>query len=399
MSEPSLLTEADRQFTICNACRFCEGICAVFPAMELRTAFEIGDVSYLANLCHDCGACLDACPFSGPHEFAIDIPALMTDARAESYERFAWPRSVWALLTRRGAPLAIFAVGFAFFLLIALATGGGDRLFRTHTGDDAFYSVVPFLWILIPALAGGLYALAVMLIGVSGFARETGAGVRPFRSLALHRRAVSDAVRLEYLKGGGGGCPYPVGDGSGTRRLLHSLVFYGFLSTFASTVAAAIEQDILGIRPPYPVLSVPVILGTIGGIGILAGGFGFLLIARRRVRTRVNAAMLRLNRGFTTLLLASTLTGLLLLVLRATPLMGILLVIHLAVLAALFATFPYGKFVHWMYRYAALVQFRMESDAEPAPQSSDHPGPQPEVLPSPSVPGAVEVSGHESSQP
>ena len=26
--------EADRQLTICNACRYCEGYCAVFPALE-----------------------------------------------------------------------------------------------------------------------------------------------------------------------------------------------------------------------------------------------------------------------------------------------------------------------------------------------------------------------------
>ena len=32
----SLLEEAERQLTICNACRYCEGYCAVFPAMEMR---------------------------------------------------------------------------------------------------------------------------------------------------------------------------------------------------------------------------------------------------------------------------------------------------------------------------------------------------------------------------
>jgi citrate/tricarballylate utilization protein len=394
VSDLSLLAEADRQFTICNACRFCEGICAVFPAMELRTAFDTGDVSYLANLCHDCGACLQACPFSDPHEFAIDIPALMTDARADTYERFAWPRGAWALLTRPGAPLAIAVAGFTFFALVALTNAGSQQVFRTHTGADAFYSVVPFLWILIPAVAASLYALAAMLIGVSGFARETGAGVRPFLSLAIHRRAAGDALRLEYLKGGGGGCPYPVGDGPGTRRLLHSLVFYGFLCTFAATAVAAFEQDILGIHPPYPVVSAPVVLGTVGGLGILAGGAGFMLIARRRTRTRANAAMFRLNRAFTTLLLASALTGLLVLVLRATPLMGSVLVLHLGVLAALFLTFPYGKFVHWMYRYAALVQFRIES----APQPLERPGAEPALRPPPTVPEAAQLPGHESSQ-
>jgi MinD superfamily P-loop ATPase len=42
---------------ICNACRYCEGFCAVFPAVELRREFSAGDLSYLANLCHGCRGC------------------------------------------------------------------------------------------------------------------------------------------------------------------------------------------------------------------------------------------------------------------------------------------------------------------------------------------------------
>ena len=49
------LTEAEgevaRQMQICNACRYCEGSCAVFPAMTRRLEFGKADVHYLANLC------------------------------------------------------------------------------------------------------------------------------------------------------------------------------------------------------------------------------------------------------------------------------------------------------------------------------------------------------------
>ena len=34
--------EAARQMSVCNACRYCEGLCAVFPAMELRRDFIEG---------------------------------------------------------------------------------------------------------------------------------------------------------------------------------------------------------------------------------------------------------------------------------------------------------------------------------------------------------------------
>ena len=47
-----ILEEADRLMTVCNSCRYCEGLCAVFPAMEMRRSFSDGDLNYLANLCH-----------------------------------------------------------------------------------------------------------------------------------------------------------------------------------------------------------------------------------------------------------------------------------------------------------------------------------------------------------
>jgi citrate/tricarballylate utilization protein len=59
------------------------------------------------------------------------------------------------------------------------------------------------------------------------------------------------------------------------------------------------------------------------------------------------------------LCLAST-SGVLTLALRATSAMGSILVIHLGLVAALFITAPYGKFVHVVYRFLALVKYRAE---------------------------------------
>ena len=42
------LAEARRTMETCNACRYCEGFCPVFPAMELRRAFSDADLGYLA---------------------------------------------------------------------------------------------------------------------------------------------------------------------------------------------------------------------------------------------------------------------------------------------------------------------------------------------------------------
>ena len=65
--------------------------------------------------------------------------------------------------------------------------------------------------------------------------------------------------------------------------------------------------------------------------------------------------------SFLALLFLTSLTGLLLLVLRETAAMGVLLRIHLGIVLGLFLTLPYGKFVHGIYRSAALVRSVLET--------------------------------------
>jgi citrate/tricarballylate utilization protein len=52
----------------------------------------------------------------------------------------------------------------------------------------------------------------------------------------------------------------------------------------------------------------------------------------------------------------------LVLIFRDTPVLVSLLILHLALIAALFITAPYGKFVHFLYRSLALVRYYVESD-------------------------------------
>src|SRR3982751_5955294 len=45
----ALVEEAQRVLAICNACRYCEGYCAVFPALERRLAFDGQAVHYIGQ--------------------------------------------------------------------------------------------------------------------------------------------------------------------------------------------------------------------------------------------------------------------------------------------------------------------------------------------------------------
>ncbi len=111
--------EVARQLQICNACRYCEGFCAVFPAMTRRLDFGKADIHFIANLCHNCGACLHACQYAPPHEFAVNIPQAMAQVRGQTYADYAWPPAPGQLYQRNGLTLALVA-GLTLFLLLAV---------------------------------------------------------------------------------------------------------------------------------------------------------------------------------------------------------------------------------------------------------------------------------------
>ena len=64
--------------------------------------------------------------------------------------------------------------------------------------------------------------------------------------------------------------------------------------------------------------------------------------------------------AFVSLLLLTAGSGLLLLALRTALAMPVLLALHLGSVLALFLSMPYGKFVHSLYRGAALLKYALE---------------------------------------
>jgi citrate/tricarballylate utilization protein len=361
MPPDELLKEGARQMTICNACRYCEGYCAVFPSMELRRTFTKADLIYLANLCFDCRDCYYACQYAPPHEFAINIPKLMSELRTATYQDFSWPAVLSGVFKRNGvAVAAITLVSLAAILFAVLSTKGADVLFGIHLGEGAFYKVVPFGAMTLPALVMVGYGFAVFAGGAVRFWRETRGALSEVVDLKAFWRATQDAFGLAYMKGGGAGCNYPDADFSASRRWFHHLVFYGFLLDLASTSIAGVYHHFLAWQAPYPYLSWPVVLGTTGGVGLVIGSAGLLYLKWRSDRAPGEQPMLRMDVAFLVLLFLTSLTGLALLAFRETAAMGTLLVIHLAMVAGFFITLPYGKFAHVVYRYAALVRYAME---------------------------------------
>jgi citrate/tricarballylate utilization protein len=360
---PDLLAEADRIFTICNACRYCEGVCPVFPALERREAFEEQDVLFLGNLCHDCRACWYVCPYTDPHEFNVNVPAVMTAVREQTYGGYAWPTAVGKALSMGWRGIAAVAGVLLVGILLAIGRFSESELIQAQTGAGAFYIVVPWLAMFVPTMVMTIYAILVMVVAAWRFWRATDTPLRAFAAPGAARDAAGDALGLRHLAGGGPGC-YTDERPRQRRRLAHQLVFYGFALTFASTVAAFVQQEVLGWLPPYSVLSVPVVLGTVGGVMAVIGCIALLRLKSRSDESLGTLRMRALDLAFLWVLLALNVDGLLLLVARETVLMPFLLATHLALVGAFFLTAPYGKFAHFVYRFGALVQHRLEARAE-----------------------------------
>ena len=352
--------EVARQMQICNACRYCEGFCAVFPAMTRRLEFGKADINYLANLCHNCGACLHACQYAPPHEFAVNVPQAMAKVRVQTYSDYAWPPALGRLYKHNGLTLALaLAAGLALFLLLAIAING-NLSHEPMAGN--FYRVFPHNLMVSMFAPIFLFALLALALGVRRFWNDISPGDRmqdaPGTAAA---EAAQDALRLKYLDGGHGqGCNEADDEFTLWRRRFHHFTFYGFLLCFASTSVATLYHYLFGWGAPYALTSLPVLLGTTGGIGLLIGPAGLLWLNLGRHPLHGDEAQKPMDRGFIALLLLTSSSGIALLAWRDTGAMALLLALHLGVVMAFFLTLPYGKFAHGIYRSAALLKWAIE---------------------------------------
>ena len=353
--------EIARVLQICNACRYCEGFCAVFPAMARRLEFDSkADLNYLANLCHNCGACLHACQYAPPHEFGVNVPQAMARVRMETYTNFAWPAALGSLYRNNGLTLALATAGalVLFLVLTILATGHLLNEPQTEPLAGNFYAIFPhdtLAWMF--GIVFG-YAVIALGIGVRKFWKEIGPG-RP--SKEARDEAINNALTLKYLDGGHGeGCNDEDDRFTLRRRRFHHFTFYGFMLCFAATCVGTIYHFVFGWDAPYAYNSLPVILGTLGGIGLIIGPSGLLWLNLRRAPLHGDPDQKPMDRGFIALLLLTSASGLALLVWRETGAMPLLLAVHLGIVMAFFLTLPYGKFAHGVFRCAALLKWSIE---------------------------------------
>lgn len=342
------IEEARRQLEICNACRYCEGLCSVFPSMTLSRAFSDGDVTQLANLCHNCRGCYYSCQYTEPHEFKLNLPKALAEVRVESWERFIWPTAIAHRFQKSGLALAGMLLGAIVFMLAVAYTlrpadGVGFYAVISHTVMASLFTAATFL------------PMIIITAGVWRYWREVG-GTRV--TMGQLRSALIDAGRLKNLSGGAAdGCNYEKEDRyTMSRRWAHQAVMWGFMLCLASTMSGTVLHYVFGIEAPYGPLSIPKLLGIPGGILMTVGGVALMALKLRADKSLGAPAVWGGEMAFIILLTMIGATGLALFAATGTFAVRPLLIAHLGSVLALYLTLPYTKMVHVPFRLAALVR-------------------------------------------
>ncbi len=340
-------TEAERQLGICNSCRYCEGYCATFQALTRYRDFDEPTVTHLANLCHNCRGCYYACQYTEPHEFAINIPSLLANRRATSWEQHVKPRWLSRAMQQSVWPYVMLTV--FFMVLFAFVIG------VPWVSSESFYTSISHSMMVLVFTPLFLVPLVSLALGLKAYWRAVG-GTR-LTVLDL-KEAFKSAATLRQLSGGQGqGCNYESEDGfSSTRRWAHQATMYGFLLCFASTCTGTLYHYFFGLTAPYSLFSLPKLFGVSGGV-LLSLGTAKLSYLKSRADSdlgaKTNAAAEYVFIGL--LFLVST-TGLLLYWFSGTKLASLWLIIHLAFVAVFFISIPYSKMAHGFFRLAALCR-------------------------------------------
>ncbi len=349
MFDHSLITEANRQLSICNACRYCEGYCAVFPAIAQHTEFGASEVAHLANLCHNCRACYYSCQYTLPHEFALNVPQVLDAARQATWQAHAWPRGCARLFARAGVAIAFLLVlGFAGLF-------GLSQWFALRGVGVGFYAFMSHS--LMVAIFAPAFVLPLLAMGVAGrsYWRAIGGGRIGWRQLLA---GVGAALRMRHLRGGhGAGCNYEDTDRFSNWRLwFHHATFYGFAMCFASTSSGTLLHYGFGMAAPYGFFSLPKLLGVPGGILLCVGTAGLVWLKLRADRELAAARFWGGELAFVGLLFFVSFSGLVLYAATGTDLVAFLLPLHLGSVLTFFLLTPYTKMVHGVFRLLALLK-------------------------------------------
>src|SRR6185503_822040 len=115
----------------------------------------------------------------------------------ETYQQYSWPGILSKLFRNNGMAVGLIsAVCVALALALVLVFKGPNVLFSRHVGDGAFYRVVPYLAMVLPATAIAIYGAIVFAIGTVRFWRDTHSSFGNLVDFSAFVKATQDAFGL-----------------------------------------------------------------------------------------------------------------------------------------------------------------------------------------------------------
>ncbi len=267
---PTRIGEARRQVEICNACRYCEGYCAVFPAMYAAARSSPTATSRSSpTSATTAAAATTPASTPQPHEFALNLPRALAEVRARKLgalrlARRARRRRSSGAASALGRGAGRWAWRSCSWRIARASPAGGGAGFYAYLSHGAMVAI--FAPAFLFPLARHRHRPAPLL------AR----GRRRAGALADLRDATRSPRRLDCAT-----CPAGRGRAATSRRATatrmarrhaHQAVIWGFLLCFAATTSGTVLHYGFGMEAPYGLLSLPKLLGVPGGM---------LLVARR----------------------------------------------------------------------------------------------------------------------
>ena len=166
-----------------------------FQPWKKRT-FTEHDVGYLANLCHNCGACYHARQYAPPHESGVNVPQAMAAARNNSYAAHAWPGQLAALFQHHAGLVVTMVISAGLAVTVGLLAMIAPGLFwGVHIGEGAFYTIMPHT-----VMAGIPMAISafVLVSFVMGWRADIG-GILGLGGVERVDQCSSGGVELRHL--------------------------------------------------------------------------------------------------------------------------------------------------------------------------------------------------------
>ena len=343
-----IVKEARRQIEVCNACRYCEGYCAVFPAINKKRHFSDADVTQLANLCHNCRGCYYACQYTAPHEFAMNIPKILAEVRQKSWQDHTFPNVFAKAFHKSGVAITLATILVFSLLLWFIKQFGG-------VGGGGFYSVLSHNTMVSIFSVAFIFPLFAVLISVRSYWRYIYGEPIKIQHIVETLKSI---VAMKNLSGGhGDGCNFEDEDRfTHHRRWMHQATMYGFLLCFAATSVAALMYYVFSMPAPYSLFSLPKLFGISGGVLLSLGTFGMMKLKLKADRELADASVWGGEMAFVGLLFMVSTSGLLLYLMSNSYWLTEILALHLGSVLTFFLLTPYSKMVHGFYRLASLLR-------------------------------------------